>query len=234
MLVVMLILLTATALAGVSLQATQYELRAAGFDRTATQTQYVSETAMATTLSWVDAISLIGGAIAVQTASGAPQLGFFGEPVLTAANSALASRTQWSQQSRLAGVTIPPITMPGSNNDPIGTFGPKSTYHPGTEDPLVTDATLSDYVVDMYDCQMLPGGSAGSQVNTGGSGAAKVKQLYCVVTARGRSFLFGATSTFPNKTKTWTTSDGTNYVVNRYTVAHDSRGTFVSPPFVAQ
>jgi hypothetical protein len=235
MLVVMLILLTATALAGISLQATQYELRAAGFDRTATQTQYVSETAMATTLSWIDATSLDGSLmhhIDFWNNTAQPDVTMFGEPVLTPANRPDANRTQWIQQARLTAVTIPPITMTGANNDPIGTFGPKSAYHPGTEDTLVTDASLSDYVVDLYDCQRLPGaGTAGSQVNQTGSGTIRVFQLYCVVTARGRSFMFG---TFAGKTKTWQTAAGTPYVVNRFTMAHDSRGTIVSPPIVVQ
>lgn len=235
MLVVMLILLTATALAGVSLQATQYELRAAGFDRTATQTQYVSESAMATTLSWIDATALdrtIMQHIGLWNNTNAPDVGLFGEPVLTPANRQDSNRTQWSQQARLTNVTLPPITMPGSNNDPIGTFGPKSSYSPGTEDPGVTNAALSDYVVDLYDCRRLTGaGTPGSQVNTSGSGAIREVQLYCVVTARGRSYMFG---TFTGKTKTWTTASGVNYVVNRFTMAHDSRGTIVSPPIVVQ
>lgn len=236
MLVVMLILLTATALAGVSLQATQYELRAAGFDRTAVQTQYVSEAAMSTTLSWIDTTSLdrsIMQHIDVwnKTAKG-PDVGLFGEPSLTTTNRQDSNRTQWSQQSRLTAVTLPPITVTNASNDPIGTFGPKSTYTPGTEDPNITNPAVSDYVVDMYDCRRLTGaGTPGSQVNTSGSGAIRQFQLYCVVTARGRSFMFG---TFTGKTKTWKTSDGTSYVVNRYTMAHDSRGTVLSPPIISQ
>jgi hypothetical protein len=233
MLVVMLILLTATALAGISLQATQYELRAAGFDRTALQTQYVSESAMATTMSWVDAISLDGSLkLHVGTwNSGRDPLDVtqFGEPTLTNLNRQDASRTQWSQQARLTTVTIPPITVTGADNDPVGTFGPKSSYHPGTEDPDGTNPAVSDYVVDMYDCRRLMGaGTPGTQVNQGGSGAIRVFQLYCVVTARGRSFMFGKFA----RTKTWQTAGGVNYQVNRFAMAHDSRGTIVSPPIV--
>jgi hypothetical protein len=234
MLVVMLILLTATALAGVSLQATQYELRAAGFDRTAVQTQYVSEAAMATSLSWVDVASL-NGAINIQlsawnkTAKG-PNLNQFGEPLLTDLNKKDANRTQWLQQRSLAAVNIPPLTVAGANNDPIGTFGPRSNYMPGTEDPDQTDATLADYVVEMYDCQRLQAaGTAGTQINQTGSGTAPQYQLYCVITSRGRSYLFGDVK---GKAKTWQTADGTKYTVNRFTMAHDSRGTFISPPIV--
>lgn len=233
MLVVMLILLTATALAGVSLQATQYELRSAGFDRTAVQTQYVSEAAMSTTLSWIDTTSLdrsIMQHIDVwNSAAKGPDVGMFGEPVLTTKNRQDSNRTQWIQQARLTGVTLPPITMTNANNDPIGTFGPKSSYNPGTEDPNnIANPALSDYVVDMYDCRRLTGaGTPGTQVNTGGSGTIRQFQLYCVVTARGRSFMFGS---FTGKTKIWTTSSGIAYPVSRYSMAHDSRGTVVSPP----
>lgn len=233
MLVVMLILLTATALAGVSLQATQYELRAAGFDRSALQTQYVSEAAMATTLAWVDATSLSGDILVHidhWNVLKNPNLAQFGEPVLTDNNRQDANRTQWKQQKRLTKVNLPPITMPGSDNDPIGTFGPKSNYHPGTEDKDVKDAALSDYVVDMYDCQPLTvSGTPGSQVNHTGSGTAREIQYYCVVTARGRSYLF---ETFTGKEKTWKLPDGTKYTPSRFSIAHDSRGTIVSPPIV--
>jgi hypothetical protein len=231
MLVVMLILLTATALAGISLQATQYELRAAGFDRTAMQTQYVSETAMATTMSWIDAISLDGALknhIGLWNNNTQPDLGWFGEPVLTPLNRQDASRTQWSQQAKLTTVTLPPITMPGASNDPIGTF--ESLYNPGTENVVAVNATMSDYVVDMYDCRRLTGaGTPGSQVNQSGSGAIREFQLYCVVTARGRSFMVG---TYAGNQKTWQTGTGTPYKVSRFAMAHDSRGTIVSPPIV--
>lgn len=233
MLVVMLILLTATALAGVSLQATQYELRAAGFERSAVQTQYVSEAAMATTLSWVDVTSLSGDFLVhidVWNTNKNPNLAQFGEPTLTAQNRQDANRTQWIQQARLTKVNLPPITMAGSDNDPIGTFGPRSNYHPGTEDKDVKDAALSDYVVDMYDCQPLTvSGTPGSQVNQTGSGTAREIQYYCVVTARGRSYMFGA---FAGKEKIWRDPSGNKYTPSRFSIAHDSRGTIVSPPIV--
>ena len=233
MMVVMLILLTATALAGVALQATQFELRAAGFGRSATQTQYVSEAAMTTTLSWVDSTSLDGSLvrrhIATWNGGSAPDQSRFGEPELTATNRADSNRTQWSQQENLTTVTLPPITVAGASNDPVGTFGPRVSLHPGTEDPDETDPLVSDYVVDMYDCRRLTGvGSPGAQVNQQGSGAIRDMQLYCVITSRGRSFLFGGPR------RTWTTGAGTNFVQNRFALAHDSRGTLVSPPIVVQ
>ena len=231
MLVVMLILLTATALAGITLQATEFELRGAGFTRSALQTQYVSEAAMTTTLSWVDATSLdrsIMQHLGMWNDNAEPNLALFSEPALTATNRGDANRTQWSQQSRLTGVTMPPITVAGAPEDAIGTFGPRVNYHPGTEDPDEDDPLVSDYVVDMYDCQRLSGvGSPGSQVNQGGSGTIREMQLSCVITSRGRSFLFDG------PTKVWG-PEGAEYRVGRYTLAHDSRGTVVSPPIVVQ
>ena len=234
LLVVMMILLTATALAGVSLQATQYELRAAGFDRSAVQTQYISETAMATTLSWVDATSMDGsikGHIAAWNDTTRPDVTMFGEPPLSDTNRIDTSRTMWKQQARLTNVILPPITVAGADKDPVGTFGPKSQYHPGTEDRDVIDEKLSDYVVDMYDCQRLTGaGSPGTQVNQTGSGTIRVFQLYCVITARGRSFMFGSYAS--GTTKIWKNGQGKKLEVSRYAIAHDSRGTILSPPIV--
>lgn len=231
MMIVMLILLTATALAGVAMQATEYELRAAGFGRSAVQTQYVSETAMVTTLSWVEALALDNKLVTEHLRpwndSGTPPKQFqFGEPELLPAHSTNANRTTWLQQESLRPVTIPPITVKGAAGDPLGTFGPRVNYTPGNENPLnTTDPQITDYVVDMYDCQWLDGaGSPGSQVNQGGSGKIKVQHLYCVITSRGRSFLFGG------QTRKWKTSFGEPYLANRFALAHDSRGTIVSPP----
>jgi hypothetical protein len=228
MLIVMMILLTATTMASISLSATQFELRSAGFSRSALQTQYVSEAAMATTMTWVDVTSLDNGIVNhldKWNGLGGPKVEHFGEPRLTPGNSPDATRTQWVQQAELAAVTLPPITMPGQSDDPVGTFGPRVAYNPGAED---STNLLPDYVVDMYDCRRLRGtGSPGSRVNTGGSGAIREMQLYCVITSRGRSFVPGGAS------KIWQTGAG-NYSVNRFATAHDSRGTIVTPPIVIQ
>jgi len=236
MLVVMLILLTVTALAGISFQASQYDLRSAGNNRAALQTQYVAEAAMTTTLSWVDATSMdrsimlhVGSWNTLSDSDKPPDMGRFAEPALTKHNRQDANRTQWIQQKKLSKVTMPPLTVPGTD-DPVGTFGPRVSQHPGVQERNAgAKETETDYVVDMYDCRRLTGvGSPGSQVNQGGSGTIKEMQLFCVVTARGRSFLWGGSD------KTWKTADGTKYTVNRYTTAHDTRGTIVSPPIVVQ
>ncbi|HKP63463.1 MAG TPA: hypothetical protein VJV78_42300 [Polyangiales bacterium] len=235
MLVVMLILLTVTALAGVSFQASQFDLRSAGNNRSALQTQYVSEAAMATTISWVDATSLdrsIMSHITNWNLQDPPEMNWFAEPALTAGNRADANRTQWMQQVHLTkNVKMPPITLANEANDPVGTFGPRVPLHPGTQERLSTaKENVSDYVVDMYDCRRLTGvGSPGSQVNQGGSGTIKEMQLFCVLTSRGRSFTWGG------QDKNWFAADGkTKIPMNRFTMAHDTRGTIVSPPIVVQ
>jgi hypothetical protein len=238
MLVVMLILLTATALAGAALQGTQYELRSSGYNRAALQTQYISEIGASTTLAWIDATSMDRSFLTHLASWNAqaqgPSMAVFGEPSLIPANRLNSSRTQWKQQRALTTVIMPPITQAGtamtsSTTDPLGTFGPRSPYVPGTQDKA-SATPLIDYVVDLYDCRQLPNtATSGGQVNQGGSGTLKQVQYYCVMTSRGRAFVPGAPS------KTWTLNTPGDYIVNRFTMAHDARGTIVTPPiFVSQ
>ncbi|MET0386431.1 MAG: hypothetical protein ABW321_10755 [Polyangiales bacterium] len=247
MLVVLLILLTGTALAATALQTTQFELRSSGYNRAAVQTQYVSEAAAMTTFAWIDAISLDRGFLRyLESWRGTPPLmGVFGEPDVPTSNRANANRTQWDQQQALlTGTILPPITVAGFTNgttvtDPVGTFGPRSTYVPGVQ---IADAVSPvNYVVDLYDCRQLPNtGSVGFQINQGGSGSLRQFQYYCVVTSRGRSYVPFAGGARLSPTKTWqipnaVNSGGTSaaagaYVVNRFQMAHDSRGTIVTPP----
>jgi hypothetical protein len=224
MLVVMLILLTATAMAAVSLQTTQYELRAAGYNRAATQTQYVSEAAASTSLAWVDGAamdSILLVHLKAWDKQLAPALLPFGEPQAASTYRKYSSRTQWIQQMSMWTPVMPPLTQAGTGNDLVGTLGPRSSYAAGVYDK---QNGSTDYVVDMYDCRPLMNtATAGTQVNQGGSGKMQTMQLYCVYTSRGRNYLPGSPK------KTWTMAQGT-YEVNRFTLAHDSRGTFVTPP----
>lgn len=238
MLIVLLILLTATALASTSLQTTQFELRSAGYNRAAIQMQYVSSAAAATTMAWVDATAMdrtFLRYLAAWDAYGVPDMTVFGEPPVLPANRAMANRTQWIQQRALSPVSIAPITNPGwtegTATDPIGTFGPRFSYLVGQQDTSTATPT-TDYLVDMYDCRMLPNTAAvGFQVNQGGSGTMKQFQYYCVVTSRGRAYVPYPTSGSGNLTKQWTLSaPAGTYVVNRFTMSHDARGTIVTPP----
>jgi hypothetical protein len=240
MLIVLLIVLTATTLAATSLQSTQYELRAAGYSRAALQTQYVSEAAAMTTLAWIDATAMDRSFLKHLDSWGnsaePPSMLYFGEPQILAANRAQANRTQWEQQKALANVTTPPLTYTGYNSgsfeDKLGTLGPRSPYVAGMQMENET-AVTSNYVVDLYDCRLLSNTAAsGYQVNEGGSGTMKYFQYYCVVTSRGRTYVpYPATGKKP--TKKWrvrSTSGDVDYVVNRFTMAHDSRGSIITPP----
>jgi hypothetical protein len=231
MLVVMLILLTATAMAAVSLQSTQYELRAAGYNRAAVQTQYVSEAGATATMAWVDATCMDSTFLNVHLAKWnltqtGPDLRLFGEPALTALNRSDANRTSWYQQKQLTAFNAAPLSQP-DGSDPIGTFGPRSGYVPGVFNEQVPDDPV-DYSVDLYDCQQLSNtDTAGSQVNRGGSGQLHSIQYYCVVTSHGRAYV-------PNAPKKKWSSQGVDYEVRRFTMAHDSRGAIVTPPIFVQ
>jgi hypothetical protein len=236
MLVVLLILLTATTLAATSLQSTQFELRSSGYNRAALQTEYVSEAAAVTTMAWIDATAMDGG-FKTQLQTGAPVMSMFGEPDVRTDNRASANRTQWAQQTAVFGsVNMPPITQAGYSRtgfvDPIGTFGPRSAYMPGNQN-LDDAAAATNYVVDLYDCRQLANTSTpGYQVNQGGSGTTRFIQYYCVVTSRGRAYVPYPTNVATAPTKTWPLPNGVNgqYVVNRFTMAHDSRAAIVTPP----
>jgi hypothetical protein len=237
MMVVLLILLTATALAGVSLQSTQFELRSAGYNRIAMQAEYVSEAAASTTIAWVDATSMDSSFLthlAAWAAVDPPKMVLFGEPEVLKTNRMSANRTQWKQQKDLTAVVMPPLTETGSTigtSDVVGSLGPRNPYLPGIQDMApASGSTVIDYVVDLYDCKQLPNtGTAGSQVNQSGSGSLHQIQYYCVVTSRGRAYVPGAPS------KKWSVVSAGDYIVNRFTMAHDSRGTIITPPmFVGQ
>jgi hypothetical protein len=99
----------------------------------------------------------------------------------------------------------------------------------------------TNYIVDIYDCRQLPPtASSGNQVNQGGSGTLKQAQYYCVVTSRGRSYVPNWTNPAlptvgdPVPTKRWGIAGGVTYQVSRFTMAHDARGTIITPPVALQ
>lgn len=240
MLIVLLIVLTATTLAATSLQSTQFELRNSGYGRAALQTQYVSEAAAMASLAWIDATALDRSFMTHvnRWSDVTPSMSQFGEPEILTTNPANANRMQWIYQEALTNVTSPPITFPGyqrgSYEDKYGSLGPRSTYVPGIQ--MEDNVVGTNYIVDMYDCRRLSNtASAGYQVNQGGSGTMQYFQMYCVMTSRGRTYVPYASGTAKKPQKTWTVrgpGGDVPYLVNRFTMAHDSRGAVITPPMV--
>jgi hypothetical protein len=239
MLIVLLIVLTATTLAATSLQSTQFELRNSGYNRAALQTQYVSEAAAMASLAWIDATAMDRSFmqhVNKWADSGlTPSMAQFGEPEIPRTNPASANRLQWVTQESLTANTIPPLTYAnyakGAYSDPYGSLGPRSTYVAGNQ--MEDNVVSSNYVVDLYDCRRLANtAAAGYQVNQGGSGTIQYFQLYCVVTSRGRTFVPYAAGAPTKPTKTWSINGSVPYVVNRFTMAHDSRGAIITPPMI--
>lgn len=244
MLVVMLILMVATVSAAVSVRTTQAELHAAGQDRLAMQTAYVSEAAIMTTTAYVDKIGDEGGFLDLWTywqGQGAPTMQEYGEPALTTDTRHNAVRL--SQTEELKGQQtneVPPLSNAvaatgtggggtggggsgsgggGAPVDPtgVGSFGPNQAYG------LVSSAGYAGYVVDLTDCVPAPAAlSPGTQI--GGQQTLKPQQFYCVLTARGRLQLNGATSS----TRTWTFGAST-YTQDAFMTSHDSRATIITP-----
>lgn len=240
LLVVMLILLMGTAMGGIALQTTQHEMRSAGHNRLATQTQYVADAALTTTTSWIDATSLNGSfyqnqLLGWQALPAPPDMTLFGEPEIDVNNRHWANRTQWQQQRAFLPFGVPPLTVPEAATlgqvlatDPFGTMGPRSAYVAGNEHVVANPPPdLVDYVADLYDCVRRPvAASPGSQVNEGGSGSLQQYEFYCVVTAHGRSFVPGSA------TKTWGLFNSRTYTPRRFMAAHEARATVITPPIL--
>ena len=240
MLIVLLIVLTATTLAATSLQSTQFELRNSGYNRAALQTQYVSEAAAVASLAWIDATALDRSFMqhVNKWSDVTPRMAQFGEPEILVANPASANRMQWVYQEALTDVTMPPITYAGYQRgaieDKYGSLGPRSTYVAGNQ--MDDNVVGTNYVVDLYDCRRLSNtAAAGYQVNQGGSGTMQYFQMYCVLTSRGRTYVPYPSGSATKPTKTWTIRGGTGdipYLVNRFTMAHDARGAIITPPMI--
>lgn len=241
MLVVMLILLVATASAAVAVHTTQSELHAAGQDRLAMQTRYVSEVAIMTTTSWIDQLGDdFQGIWDSWSTKPAPDLTRFGEPPLTPNVRHNAIRTGEYEQIAMPappnGQFIkPPLWLGGGSSgtggsaapaDPsgIGTFGPRQAYG------LPSDATSGQflgYTVDVTDCvQAPPALTPGMQI--GGRAGLVPTQFYCTLTARGRVVLPG------NAAQRQWTFGGSIYNQDPFMCAQDSRATILTPTMWVQ
>jgi len=242
-LVVMLIILVATASAAVAVHTTQSELHAAGQDRLALQTRYVSETAMMTTVSWIDLLGDdLQGVFDRWSTRPAPDMTRYGELPLTIDTRHLALRTFEIEQTTTGGTGNTPVFMQApislpsagtggsgggsggssapSDPDSIGSFGPRQAYG-FPSDPA--SGSFVGYAVDMNDCVTAPPAyTPGVPIGHSNDGTVP-RQLYCTLTARGRVVLPGAAAQ-----RQW--SFGASiYNQDPFACAQDSRATILTP-----
>jgi hypothetical protein len=165
MLVVLLILMVATATAAMSVQSTNFELRSAGYGRREIQTKYISEAALTAALSTVESAGPQSILAAIQ-GSAPPLMGNFNEPELETGKGGY--RILSTDYSALA---TPPVVN-GAN----GTLGPGQAYEPW-------------FAVDIYDQYSVPAAVAGYRAD----GNSSFAFLNATFVARGFTVPAGAT-----------------------------------------
>jgi hypothetical protein len=225
MLVVMLVLMVATASAAVSVGTVQSEIQAAGHDRLALQTGYVSEAAMMSTITWIDMLGESGQWLQTweswQTTR--PTMSFYAEPAI---QNGTAARTTMKQQdvletndlevSPLNEAVDPPSSGSGGSGGTGGTGGTGGASGAGSggsggggsEVDTVGSfgprqkygIPAEGYVVDINDCMLAPAAAVPGSPVGGGPGSLRVRQFYCTLTARGRLFSYDFENTPANQT----------------------------------
>jgi len=221
MLIVLLIIMVATAAATVSVSSTQSEMQATGQERIALQTRYVAETAIVATEAWLNGIGNAGFEQFWNnwTAAGAaaPDMSHYPEPPYAAGTAARATMLEQRALSLVAASEVPALTGemvddgdPATWEDPVGAFGPNQAY------ALPAD---TGYVVDFVECPLAPAAMTPGSPLGGGPGAARAH--ICTVTARGR--LEVATDE-----RQWTIG-ATNFAQRVFASAHDSRAVVLTP-----
>ena len=225
LLVVMLVLMVATASAAVSVNTVQSEMQAAGHDRMATQTRYVSEVAVMTTLAFIDQIAP-RKELERMWLPAPPVMEVYGEPSIPVGVGGADLWMRYSMEQHDALPTALTDVAPVTNTDPndatvIGSFGPRVTY--GVPNPR-------GYVVDLTDCMVAPAAAtAGAPVpGSSGTGSAPV-QFYCTLTARGRVTRDADDEEQRDVHERRWTFDGAVYDQGMYDNTHDSRAIILTP-----
>lgn len=252
MLVVLLILLVATATGAVAIADTTSELQSAGNERVATQTRYVAETGIATTISWVDTLSGSGQWLETFNAWAIPpSMERCAEPEIPATHTHHASRTTMDVQMALQqnptqevaalNDAVPYVAAAGSggsggaagsagaaggggsggsagsSEDTTGSFGPQQTY----------GLPAGGFVVDITDCQVVPGTLTPGSVVGGGSASYDVVTFHCVLTSRGRLEPSGGSTE-----SQWTLGGAKTYRQRVFSSAHDARAEIITPEMI--
>jgi hypothetical protein len=235
MLVVLLILLVATASATVSVSNTQAELQASGNERVAMQTRYVAEIGLMTGLSWAERANM--GRFGEQAATLVPAMKSFAEPEIATGSGFSMRHTMESLTSVLENpmLEVMPVTGAVPHTGSAGGGGAGGTVSAGAGGsggaggtPPADDLTGSfgpdqkyelpqgGFVVDFTDCIPVSGVSVGGMSQN--EGAPAVTSYSCVLTSRGRLSPPG------DEDQEWKmgTSSEKRYI-RRFSSAHDAR-----------
>ncbi len=204
MLIVMLVLLMATAAAVFAVHATTYELSAAGNSRQALQTEYVAETGVVQGIALVDRISPRGLMVAMRnTTLPAVFMARFNEPELAPGK----------QDYRLY---FSDVTILGGSNWPMETDASRGPS-------LGRTVFTPDYVVDINDTYTFTGAVAGARVDGGGS----LRYMGATYTSHGLTRISSALGIPGLGDYVNTTYDTRRY----HEGASDSRAQSISGPF---
>jgi len=244
MMMVMLILLVATASAAVSVHSVQTELRAAGHNRQAVQTQYVAEAALMTTIVWLDKVSDSGELELIIKKSDKqpmPSMFHYAQPEYTSPEFRQhamysgpiqqAMNRQDFEVSPMSGPQDPAAGSGGSGGsggvaapqpDLIGSFGPQQAYQPQQR-----------WYVHINECKIAPAGmTAGSPAAGIDDSKRPKRQFFCVLTAFGRTVLKGYDQQNPVSAPG---KDGHNWAIganvyqsSKFAAAHDTRATILT------
>ena len=240
MLVVMLILMIATASAAISIHTTQSELQSAGEERIALQSRYASEAAMMTTIAYIDKLGDDTGGTAfammwkLWQQQQPPKMYEYAEPEVDPGNRHSAIRvTMPMEMAKQQTTEIAPLSGPVSGTgggggggggsggggsqplDTLGSFGPRQAY----------GVSSIGYVVDINECQAAPSGLTPGELSGGGNKPGQTSQNFiCTLTVHTQVQLPGATAS-----RGWRYGAFT-YQQDPFASEHDSRATILTPP----
>lgn len=173
MLVVMLIILMATATAFFAIHSTAFEVRASGHVKQSMQTQYVSESGALSALTWVDRFGPVALQVAMRRtsearrASGVPVLDMepFNEPQLYQDDAQGVYREGYRMTLEQLETDLGTVPL---DRESIG--GTRQVYQPFV-------------YVDIYDKWVWTGALAGRRADGGG----KLEHMRATYTSRGRT-----------------------------------------------
>jgi hypothetical protein len=233
MLVVLLILMLATMVATTSMMTVQSELRSNGNDRVRVQAQYLAETGIMSTLSWMD---VAGDGFQVEwdrwEAEGPPVMTRYGDPAFRPELQGVSGRMMMSlhdskvEFQAFADLEVAPVDE-GTDGTGIGSFGPPPRG-------IVGDASLyrqvtDGYYVDITDCQEAPNADAAGSNADGSTGS---RQL-CTLTARAQLALGDergqpTDDAVSRRTRKWRV-DGADYLQSAFIRSYEARAMVLTP-----